>query len=488
MRESRSSLDIGEIQALAQRILDQEAAALLGLKKTVDVSALKAAVEMILSCQGMTMVVGAGTSSSLAERLAHLLTCSGVRAMVLDAGQAEHGYSGILTERDVVIAFSRGGETDEVNHVLRVAQKRGARRIAITESPGSTTAWLCDLVLRAHVAPEHDAGGVIPLASTLAHAALGDILCAAVLSRRGYPQEDFGELHPGGAVGKRLGSEAIAIAPHEKVASPLSELRRIRGFILDLDGTLWQGETPLPGLVKFFDVMGRLGLRYVLASNNPSQTPETFAQKAARMGVQVDPGRILTSGVATAYYLRNHYAPGTRIHVVGNPPLKQMITEAGFVLADEDVRAVVVSLDRDMNFETLKRATLLIRAGADFLGSNADPSYPTEEGIVPGSGTVVAALTASTDRQPIIMGKPEHWIFDLALEQMGLEAGQAASVGDRLDTDIAGGQKAGLKTILLLTGIASRGDLAASEYEPTWVFPSLEELSEALLQAHRVAA
>jgi len=483
MFQSKSHLDSGGIRALAHRILEQEGAALLGLQETVDVSALKAAVEMILDCQGMMMVVGAGTSSSLAERLAHLLTCSGVRAMVLDAAQAEHGYSGILTGQDVVIVFSRGGETDEVNHVLRIARKRGAGRIAITESPASTTAQLSSVILQVRVAPEYDAGGVIPLASTLAHAAIGDILCAAVLSRKGYRQQEFGELHPGGAVGKQLG-----LAPRrEKVTTALGELSKIRGLILDMDGTLWEGETPLPGLARFIDVVRKLGLRYVLASNNPSQSPAMFAEKAARLGVPVEPSHVITSGVATVFYLTNHYAPGTRIHVVGSPPLKQMVTEAGFVLVDEEVRAVVVSLDKDINYGSLKRATLLIRAGADYLGSNSDPSYPTEEGIVPGSGTVVAALTASADRQPIIMGKPERWMFDLALEQMGLEPGQAASVGDRLDTDIAGGLKAGLKTVLLLTGIADQDDLTVSDIEPTWVFPTLQEFSEALLQAHSEA-
>lgn len=484
MLETQNPMERDEISALANRLLDQEAAALQDLKESLDPSALKFAVEMILESRGMTMVVGAGTSSSLAERLAHLLTCSGIRAMALDAGQAEHGYSAIVFEQDVVIAFTRGGETDEVNHVLQVAGQRGARRIAITESPSSTSARLCDIVLCVHVAPEHDAGGVIPLASTLAHAALGDVLCATVLSQRGYGEQEFGALHPGGAVGKRLASAAR----RQEAVTPQDELSKLRGFILDLDGTLWQGETPLPGMASFFEVVGQLGLPYVLASNNPSQTPETFSQKAARMGVKVDPARILTSGVATTHYLRKHYAPRTQIHVVGNPPLKKMISDAGFMLADEDVRAVVVSLDREMNFETLKRATLLIRGGADFLGSNADPSYPTEEGIVPGSGTVVAALAASTDRQPIIMGKPEHWIFDLALEQMGLKPHQAASVGDRLDTDIAGGRKAGLKTILLLTGIATREDLSTSPIQPTWVFPSLQELSEALLRAHHDGA
>ena len=131
--------------------------------------------------------------------------------MFLDAGQAQHGYSAIVSVRDVLIAFSRGGETDEVNYVLRIARKRGAKVIGIMEKGGSTMAELSDVVLCARVAPENDAVDVIPLASTLAHAAVGDVLCAAVLTIQGFDDQEFAKLHPGGAVGKRLGSEHVVL-------------------------------------------------------------------------------------------------------------------------------------------------------------------------------------------------------------------------------------------------------------------------------------
>jgi arabinose-5-phosphate isomerase len=196
-----------DVLQLAKDLLAQEACALTELQDQLDPQALCQALQIILDCQGMVMVVGAGTSSSIARRLAHVLSCSGKPSMFLDPGQAQHGYSGVVSGRDVIIAFSRGGETDEVNHVLRIARARGAKAIGIMEQVHSTMGALCDVALSARVAPENDAVDVIPLASTLVHAAVGDVLCAAVLSLRGFDDQEFAALHPGGAVGKRLSSD-----------------------------------------------------------------------------------------------------------------------------------------------------------------------------------------------------------------------------------------------------------------------------------------
>jgi len=194
----------GEMLRSAQALLDQEIRALSALRGQLDDRLLHEAVEAIQACQGIVMVTGAGTSSSIARRMAHLLTCAGAPAMFLDAGQAQHGYSAVVTQKDVIFAFSRGGETDEVNALLRIARGRGARVISVLESPESTMAGLSDLILPIRIAPEDDAFGPIPLASTMVHAALTDVLCGAVLTRRGFDEDRFAEVHPGGAVGKRL--------------------------------------------------------------------------------------------------------------------------------------------------------------------------------------------------------------------------------------------------------------------------------------------
>jgi 4-nitrophenyl phosphatase len=263
-------------------------------------------------------------------------------------------------------------------------------------------------------------------------------------------------------------------------SNDLEELRKLRGLVIDMDGVLWHGDTPLPGLHEFFDTLRRQRIRFVLATNNNTQTPEGYVQKAMKMGVEVVPEQIVTAGVATVHYLCSNYPVGSRVYVVGEAALKGLIAEAGFTLADSDVQAVVATMDRQLTYDMLKRATLLIRGGADFIGPNPDPSYPTPEGLVPGGGAILAAISAASECQPLIIGKPESWMFRIAMERMQLQPEETASLGDRLATDIAGGQRLGLKTILVLSGVATAAELDLSPIQPTWVFSGIEELAKAL--------
>jgi len=259
-----------------------------------------------------------------------------------------------------------------------------------------------------------------------------------------------------------------------------ADLHKLNGLVIDMDGVLWQGDTPMPGLHAFFDILRRRQIKFVLATNNNTQTPEGFAQKAGKMGVEVLPEQVITAAVATVHYLRSKYPPGSRIYVVGEAALKGLISEAGFTLADTSVNAVVATMDRQLNYEMLKRATLLIRAGAEYIGPNPDTAYPTPEGLVPGGGAVLAAITAASDRQPLIIGKPEGWMFQIAMERMQLGVDETGSLGDRLETDILGGQCLGLKTILVLSGVSTAADLNSSPIQPTWVFSGIEQLAQAL--------
>ena len=473
------------IQELANRVLAQEIGALEDLHAQLNYTALEKALELIVANTGNILVVGAGTSSSIARRLAHVLTCFGGRAVFLDPGQSQHGYSMLISTGDVVIAFSRGGETAEVNYVLEIAKQRGVKIIGIMEAMNSTMASYCDVALQAKVSQANNTGGVIPLASTMVQAAIGDILGAGLSEAKGLPDDNFGRYHPGGAVGKRLtepqtDDETEPPRPDPHTDIPLST---IKGLILDMDGVLWHGEDPLDGLDAFFKLLNKKQIPYVLATNNPSKHPEGFREKAHKFGIPIASEDVITSIVTTGHYLQKHFPSGSKVHVIGEAALKERVEQAGFVLAEEDVVAVVAALERGMSYETIKHGTLLIRAGAAFIGTNGDPSYPTEEGIVPGSGMMVTALAVSADRKPIIMGKPEAPIFDLALERLGLPADQVASVGDRLDSDILGGQRAGMHTVLLMTGITTKDDLTNSEIQPTWVFKDLPELTKALERA-----
>lgn len=192
-----------EILALARRVIRQEGAAVAALAGQLDERFVQAA-QKLLACQGHVLVAGSGTSHAVALRLAHLLSCCGTPALFIHPGDSQHGLSGAVTGHDVLIALSKGGETAEVNHLARIARKRGAAVIGLTERPDSTLGGLCDVVLTAEAPPEVDPFGMIATGSSLVNAAMGDALCVALLQLRGHTREAFGENHPGGAVGRKL--------------------------------------------------------------------------------------------------------------------------------------------------------------------------------------------------------------------------------------------------------------------------------------------
>lgn len=263
----------------------------------------------------------------------------------------------------------------------------------------------------------------------------------------------------------------------------LDGLRDLRGLVIDMDGVLWHGDQALPGYTRFFETLRRLEICFILATNNNTRTPAGFAAKATALGAYVAPEEVITATTATIHYLQDRYPAGTRLYAIGEKPLKDQLEQAGFTLADQDVAAVVAALDHDLNYEMLRRATLLIRAGAEFIGPNPDLLYPTPEGLAPGSGVVLAALQATTERDPTIIGKPEPRMFLLALERMQLAAKECASLGDRLNTDIAGGKRAGMKSILVMSGVTGTAELAGSSIRPDWIFQGIDELADALERA-----
>ncbi len=253
-------------------------------------------------------------------------------------------------------------------------------------------------------------------------------------------------------------------------------LSKITHLIIDMDGVLYLDDQPMPCLREFIAFLRERPIPFILATNNSSRTPQEFVDKLASMGVQVSPDEILVSGQATARYLAREYPPGTRAHVFGMPALRQALTDEGFVLADEDVQLVVASMDREVTYEKLKRATLLIRGGACFIATNLDPTQPSEEGLVPGTGAMIAALEAASDVKAKAIGKPEPTMYQLAMEQMGAPPETTATIGDRVDTDILGGKRAGIITICVLSGSSDRAEAEAIETD--MIFDDIAHLLE----------
>jgi 4-nitrophenyl phosphatase len=256
----------------------------------------------------------------------------------------------------------------------------------------------------------------------------------------------------------------------------MPSLADIKHLIIDMDGVLYRGDRPMPRLVEFFAFMRERPIRFILATNNSTRTSQEYADKLEQMGVTVSPDEILVSGQATARFLSREYPRGTRVHVFGMPSLKQAMAEEGFMLADDDVQLVVASMDRGVTYEKLKKATLLIRGGARFIATNLDPTNPSEEGLIPGTGSMIAALETASGVKPQAIGKPEPTMYQLAMEQMGSNPETTAAIGDRVDTDILGGKRAGLTTICVLSGSSDRVEAEAAETD--MIFDDIAQLLE----------
>ncbi len=229
----------------------------------------------------------------------------------------------------------------------------------------------------------------------------------------------------------------------------------IRALILDMDGVVWKASEPIGDLPAIFARVHALGLRVMLVTNNSTRSPDFYLDKLAGFGVHVEPWQLITSAIATASYLKHKYPQGGRVYVVGEVGLHEALAEQGFVHADKDVLAVVAGLDREFTYEKLKAGTLLVRKGATLIGTNTDHSLPTPDGQIPGAGSIVGALEIASATKAIVIGKPSPASFNAAMQRLGAQPQETLVVGDRLETDIAGGQNAGCKTAVVLSGVTT---------------------------------
>ncbi|HEY3060544.1 MAG TPA: HAD-IIA family hydrolase [Chloroflexota bacterium] len=257
----------------------------------------------------------------------------------------------------------------------------------------------------------------------------------------------------------------------------------MRGLLIDLDGVVYTGSEPIAGAGEFIAQAKKRGLPFLLVTNNSTASPDEVARRLARMAIHVEPAEILTSAQAAAAYVRVHSQPGARIKLIGEDGLRQAALEEGLQVVDNgalDVEWVIAGLDRDFDYDKLTDATRAILAGARFLATNADALLPIEGGnVIPGAGTIVAAIQIATATSPIVVGKPEPGLFEHGLARLGgLLPADVAMIGDRIDTDVVGGQRAGLHTILVLSGVTAPQQLAAAGIRPDAVVPALASVAD----------
>jgi 4-nitrophenyl phosphatase len=255
----------------------------------------------------------------------------------------------------------------------------------------------------------------------------------------------------------------------------------LKALILDMDGVVWRENTPIGRLPSIFAHIRERGLKVALATNNATKTVDEYLEKFAGFGVTLEPWQIVTSASATAEALCKRFPEGGPVFIVGENGLRLALEECGFkpILDPEDETkpvAVIGGFDRSVTYAKLRRATLHIRAGAPFYGTNPDKTFPTPQGLIPGAGAILAAIEAATGVQPVITGKPEPAMMYTALDKLGTRPEETLVVGDRLETDIASGQAAGCKTALVLSGVSSREQGLAWKPAPDLIAEDLTAL------------
>lgn len=254
-------------------------------------------------------------------------------------------------------------------------------------------------------------------------------------------------------------------------------LSQFTAILLDMDGVLYRGHTPLPGVNELLALCARRGVAYACVTNNSTLTPEQYEEKLAGMGITIPAGQIITSSTATRRYLERELPRGTPAFHVGMRGLREALFADGYFVYDEQQPRLVVSgLDTELTYQKLRTATLAIRAGARYVATNPDRTLPTEDGLVPGAGAIIALLSTATDVAPTIIGKPGAAMFHTAIEILGADPQRTLTIGDRLDTDIAGAHAAGLASAMVLTGVNTAAEAAQWPTPPDAIFAGLPEL------------
>ncbi|MBC7877038.1 MAG: HAD-IIA family hydrolase [Anaerolineales bacterium] len=254
----------------------------------------------------------------------------------------------------------------------------------------------------------------------------------------------------------------------------------IKALILDMDGVVWKADAPIGNLSEIFARIRKRGLKFVFATNNGTKTPEEYQQKLAGLGVDIEPWQVVTSAMGIAFILAQKYPRGTKIFMIGEDGIRVALEEKGFEILSvknaTEAQAVVMGIDRGINFEKIAEATLLVRAGIPFYTTNTDKTFPTPRGEIPGSGAWVSIVTTATGIEPIIAGKPFPYLMELSLERLGTKKGETLVVGDRLETDIAAGQSVGCPTALVLSGVSTLEQSKEWNPQPNIITDSLSAL------------
>lgn len=250
---------------------------------------------------------------------------------------------------------------------------------------------------------------------------------------------------------------------------------KYKGYLIDLDGTIYKGKSRIPAGERFIARLQELGIPYLLVTNNTTRTPEMVQNMlASQFNVKTPLETIYTATMATVDYM-NDMKRGKTAYVIGEKGLKDAIAQAGYQEDIEHPAYVVVGLDTDLTYEKLAIATLAIQKGAMFIGTNPDLNIPTERGLMPGAGSLINLLQSATRVEPVIIGKPKAIIMNKSLDVLGVPRHEAVMVGDNYLTDIMAGIKNDIATLLVTTGFTKPEEVPNLPVQPDHVLASLDE-------------
>lgn len=253
-------------------------------------------------------------------------------------------------------------------------------------------------------------------------------------------------------------------------------MKKYAGYMIDLDGTIYRGKEKIPAAKRFIERLQEHDIPFLFVTNNSTHAPIKVVENLANnFDIHVKEENVYTSALATADYIADLNKDKRSVYVIGEVGLKQAILDKGFHFEETNPDYVVVGLDYDVTYHKFELATLAIKRGAKFIGTNADTNLPNERGLVPGAGSVIALVECSTQQKATYIGKPETIIMEKALERLGLPKDEVVMVGDNYMTDIKAGINFGIDTMLVYTGVSTRELVRKQEIAPTIELGSLDE-------------
>jgi 4-nitrophenyl phosphatase len=247
-------------------------------------------------------------------------------------------------------------------------------------------------------------------------------------------------------------------------------------YILDLDGVIYHENAIIPGAAESVRQLRAAGSKVIFLTNNASRSRKSIAGKLEGMGISCNAGDVISSAFAAAVYINKKYGP-SRIYPISEQGLVTELEKEDHTIADKDVDFVVVGLDRKFTYKKLSTGLDNLRKGACFIATNTDAVLPVENGFLPGAGSMVAALKTASGIEPFVIGKPNRPIMDILLEKYSLQGNECVIVGDRIETDILAGKRAGMETILVLTGVSGIEDIESSGIRPDRIMDSIADIT-----------